>query len=163
VSDGRAERGRVRAEEGRVLAEGGRQHAEHAERGRVENEDARVKSEEKRRGSWIYRNNGAILGTLIGAVVFLVLVCAVGLYKVRSESGRLSGAIHANCTVLTVMLENRADRDTTEKLFAPIRAQNPEQFDRLVDRAERGDRKLVKVAPDLSCEIHPKVLRRLRD
>lgn len=62
-------------------------------------------------------------------------------------------AVRANCTVVSVLLGNRADRDQTIKLFDPIRRQNPEQFDKLVRRAEEGDKRLAAVQGDLACDV----------
>jgi hypothetical protein len=76
MTDDRAERGRVDAEHGRVRAEGAREFAERGdEESRVLNEEGRVAAEDQRRGSWVHRYNGAILGTLIAAVVALALLC----------------------------------------------------------------------------------------
>ncbi len=96
--------------------------------------------------------------------VWLIVVTGFvfwALAGVEGQSNELEHSIGANCTLLSVLLENRADRDTTVKLFAPIRRQNPKQFDALVERAKKGDVRLLAVAPDLSCKISPRTLERL--
>lgn len=59
--------------------------------------------------------------------------------------------VHANCTVLDVLIDARADRDETVRLFASIRKENPPLFDKLVARAEAGDAKLAAARADQNC------------
>jgi hypothetical protein len=88
-----AEHGRERAERGRVRAEGVREFAERGdEQSRVLNEKAREAAEGKRRGSWVHRYNGAILGTLIGAVIALSLLCGYLGLVLRQQDGEISSS-----------------------------------------------------------------------
>lgn len=80
-----------------------------------------------------------------------------------ATDAKLARAIKGNCIVVSVLLENRADRDATVKLFAPIRNQNPEQFDKLIKRAEKGDTRLAKAVPLLSCNVSADTLKALRN
>lgn len=80
-----------------------------------------------------------------------------------ATDARLGRAIKGNCVVLSVLLENRSDRDATAKLFGSIRAHDPVLFDKLVARARRGDRKLVRAVPLLSCNISDRVIRNLKE
>jgi hypothetical protein len=113
--------------------------------------------------SWWHRHQGAIVGLLLAAVVALVVLCALLVGWQRDQASDLRSSVEGNCDVLGVLLENRADRDQTAKLFAPIREQNPEQFDKLIERAEKGDERLVAAAPKLSCKLPKHTLDGLRD
>lgn len=64
---------------------------------------------------------------------------------------QLQGAVEANCDVLRVLVQQNATPEQTKKLFAGIRAQNPETFDRLVERSVKRTEKLAKVGENLSC------------
>lgn len=93
------------------------------------------------------------------SIVILALVAAAFVWSQVSVALRqadIQKAVRANCDVLSVLLINRADRDETLKLFEPIRQQNPEQFDKLVKRAEDGDKRLVAVQGDLACDVTKK-------
>ena len=85
---------------------------------------------------------------LLAAASWLLLLASVGFFLFQGAR-----ADKANCEVIAVLLDNRADRDKTVKLFDPIRRQNPAQFDKLVKRAEAGDRRLKRVQGDLACDL----------
>lgn len=102
--------------------------------------------------------NWSILLLAIAAVVFVGTQWRIGDRQVEVEKAQadIQRAVQANCVVVSVLLINRADRDEAIKLFEPIRRQNPEQFDKLVKRAEKGDKRLDQVQDDLACKIAPK-------
>lgn len=87
-----------------------------------------------------------VLGIVAAAFVVTQIVAA-------GRQADTEKAVQANCTVVSVLLQNRADRKQTTKLFAPIRRQNPKQFDALVRKAEAGDRRLQRVQGDLACNV----------
>lgn len=66
---------------------------------------------------------------------------------------RLNKAISAHCQVLAQLVQTNATRKQTEKLFAPIRARQPELFDRLVRRSKKREQKLRAAALDLTCPV----------
>lgn len=101
------------------------------------------------------RLDWSLVALLLAAVLFIG-----GQWKSTDRQGDLQRVVestarqaHANCVVVSVLLTNRADRDATLKLFEPIRRENPAQFDKLVKRAEEGDKRLARVQGDLACAV----------
>ena len=92
---------------------------------------------------------------VIAALSWALLLASVAffIYDGAQRDTNIEKQGRANCVVLSVLLGNRADRDETIKLFDPIRRENPKQFDRLVRRAERGDKRLKRVQGDLACDL----------
>lgn len=96
------------------------------------------------------------------SLIVLAIVAAAFVWSQVSAAGRQADtekavadtakAVKANCEVVSVLLSNRPDRDEAIKLFDPIRRENPAQFDKLVKRAEDGDRRLAVVQGDLACK-----------
>ena len=91
----------------------------------------------------------------IAALSWALLLASVGffIYDGAQRDTAIERQGRAHCAVLSVLLGNRADRDETIKLFDPIRRENPKQFDKLVKKAERGDKRLEQVQGDLACSI----------
>lgn len=90
---------------------------------------------------------------LLTLAVLTSILASVGTFTGVYSMLTMRHQVKANCEVLSILLINRADRDKTLKLFEPIRRENPEQFDKLVKRAEDGDRRLAAVQGDLSCDV----------
>lgn len=102
---------------------------------------------------------GVSWGLLIASVGFFVYQGAERDTSQRRDSDAIVAnqraiqkQVEANCKVVAVLLDNRADRDKTVKLFDSIRQKNPKLFDRLVKRAEAGDQRLKEVRGDLACK-----------
>jgi hypothetical protein len=74
----------------------------------------------------------------------------------------LAESIDANCAVLVVQLDSRADRDATAKLFGSIRRRDPKLFDKLIARAKLNDTKLLHASKQLSCQVPARIIRKLK-
>lgn len=92
---------------------------------------------------------------LLTLAVLTSILASVGTFTGVYSMLTMGKQVTANCEVLSILLLNRADRDKTLELFEPIRRENPAQFDKLVKRAEEGDRRLAGVQEDLSCDVLP--------
>lgn len=90
---------------------------------------------------------------LLALAILTSLLASIGTFSGVYAVLKLGKQVNANCEVLSVLVVNRADRKQSVELFAPIRRQNPEQFDRLVRRAEKGDKRLRRVQGDLACDV----------
>ncbi len=93
---------------------------------------------------------------LIGVCLLSAILVSAALVGAVVIAGKAFKSADAQCTVLAVLLSERADRDDSVKLFGSLRRENPKQFDALIRRAEAGDIRLAGAVDDLDCAIKDK-------